>query len=576
MESKWMLYTKRADFEKISARFHISPVLARIIINRDIKEEDFSLYLKSDLSFMHDAGSLYGVEDAYNEIMSEIKKRNKIRVVGDYDIDGVCSSYILVKSLKRFGANVDVRIPDRIKDGYGINDNIINEAANDKISMIITCDNGIAAHSQMELARKLGIKVIITDHHEVYQEEGKDYLPIADVVINPKRIECKYPFKSICGALVAYKLMEYMYERLYSKKMYEDGELSDLLEVAAIATIGDVMPLVDENRVLVKHGLKSLMNTKNLGLRALIKATGMEGKKISAYSIGFVIGPCLNAGGRLENALVALNMFMSRNSDEANEYAMHLKELNDERKDLTAMNVKVAVELAEREYADDDILVIYLENCHESIAGIIAGRVREALGKPTIILTDAFGEDGMIKGSGRSIESYNMFEALYEVKDIFEKFGGHHMAAGMSLKKDRLDEFRKRLNENSKLTKEDFIQKIWIDVPLPFSYISHDFVRELEKLEPYGNKNEKPKFARKGIKILSKNILGKNKNVVKMVLEDDDGTRLDGIYFCDGEAFFEELKGNNEIDIIYYPDINEYGGRESMQVIITGYKIKNI
>lgn len=575
MESKWMLYTKRADFEKISARFHISPVLARIIINRDIKEEDFSLYLKSDLSLMHDAGSLYGVEDAYNEIMSEIKKGNKIRVVGDYDIDGVCSSYILVKSLRRFGANADVRIPDRIKDGYGINDNIINEAANDKISMIITCDNGIAAHSQMELAKKLGIKVIITDHHEVYQEEGKDYLPVADVVINPKRSECKYPFKSICGALVAYKLMEYMFERLYGKKMYEDGELSDLLEVAAIATIGDVMPLVDENRVLVKHGLKSLMNTKNLGLRALIKATGMEGKKISAYSIGFVIGPCLNAGGRLENALVALNMFMSESSDEANEYAMHLKELNDERKDLTAMNVKVAVELAEREYSYDDILVIYLENCHESIAGIIAGRVREALGKPTIILTDAFGEDGMIKGSGRSIESYNMFEALYEVKDIFEKFGGHHMAAGMSLKKDRLDEFRKRLNENSKLTKEDFIQKIWIDVPLPFSYISHDFVRELEKLEPYGNKNEKPKFARKGIKILSKSILGKNKNVVKMVLE-DDGTRLDGIYFCDGEAFFEELKGNNEIDIIYYPDINEYGGRESLQVIITGYKIKNI
>lgn len=575
MESKWMLYTKRADFEKISARFHISPVLARIIINRDIKEEDFSLYLKSDLSLMHDAGSLYGVEDAYSKIMSEIKKGNKIRVVGDYDIDGVCSSYILVKSLRRFGADADVRIPDRIKDGYGINDNIINEAANDKISMIITCDNGIAAHSQIELAKKLGIKVIITDHHEVYQEEGKDYLPVADVVINPKRSECKYPFKSICGALVAYKLMEYMYERLYGKKMYENGELGDLLEVAAIATIGDVMPLVDENRVLVKHGLKSLMNTKNLGLRALIKATGMEGKKISAYSIGFVIGPCLNAGGRLENALVALNMFMSKNSDEANEYAIHLKELNDERKDLTAMNVKVAVELAEREYSDDDILVIYLENCHESIAGIIAGRVREALGKPTIILTDAFGEDGMIKGSGRSIESYNMFEALYEVKDIFEKFGGHHMAAGMSLKKDRLDEFRKRLNENSKLTKEDFIQKIWIDVPLPFSYISHDFVRELEKLEPYGNKNEKPKFARKGIKILSKNILGKNKNVVKMVLE-DDGTRLDGIYFCDGEAFFEELKGNNEIDIIYYPDINEYGGRESLQVIITGYKIKNI
>ena len=574
MESKWMLYTKRADFERISARFHISPVLARIMVNRDIKEEDFSLYLNSDLNLMHDAKDLYGVEDAYKEIMSEIKKGKKIRVVGDYDIDGVCSSYILMKSLKHFGANVDVRIPDRIKDGYGINDNIINEAANDKVSMIITCDNGIAAHKQMELANKFGIKVIITDHHEVYQEDGKDYLPVADVVINPKRSDCRYPFKTICGALVAYKLVEYIYKRLYGGKLYEDSELGDLLEVAAIATIGDVMPLVDENRIIVKNGLKSLMNTKNPGLKALIRATGMEGKKISAYSIGFVIGPCLNAGGRLENALVALNMFMSKNSDEANEYASHLKELNDERKDLTAGNVKIAIDSAKSEYINDDILVIYLKNCHESIAGIIAGRVREALGKPTIILTDAFGEEGMIKGSGRSIESYNMFEALYEVKDIFEKFGGHHMAAGMSLKKDRLDEFRKKLNKNSKLTKEDFIQKIWIDIALPFSYLSIDFVRELEKLEPYGNKNDKPKFARKDIKILSKNILGKNKNVVKMALEDTDGTRMDGIYFGDGEAFFEELKDKKEIDIIYYPDINEYGGRESLQVIITGYKIK--
>lgn len=574
MESKWMLYTKRADFERISARFHISPVLARIMVNRDIKEEDFSLYLNNDLNLMHDAKDLYGVEDAYKEIMSEIKKGKKIRVVGDYDVDGVCSSYILMKSLKHFGANVDVRIPDRIKDGYGINDNIINEAANDKVSMIITCDNGIAAHKQMELANKFGIKVIITDHHEVYQEDGKDYLPVADVVINPKRSDCTYPFKTICGALVAYKLVEYIYKGLYGGKLYEDSELGDLLEVAAIATIGDVMPLVDENRIIVKNGLKSLMHTKNPGLKALIKATGMEGKKISAYSVGFVIGPCLNAGGRLENALVALNMFMSKNSDEANEYASHLKELNDERKDLTAGNVKIAIESAKSEYINDDILVIYLKNCHESIAGIIAGRVREALGKPTIILTDAFGEEGMIKGSGRSIESYNMFEALYEVKDIFEKFGGHHMAAGMSLKKDRLDEFRKKLNKNSKLTKEDFIQKIWIDIALPFSYLSIDFVRELEKLEPYGNKNDKPKFARKDIKILSKNILGKNKNVVKMVLEDVDGTRMDGIYFGDGEAFFEELKGEKEIDIIYYPDINEYGGRESLQVIITGYKIK--
>lgn len=572
MESKWMLYTKRAEFEKISARFNISPVLARIIINRDIKEEDFSIFLQNDLKLMHNAGGLTGIEKAYEIIMEEIESGRKIRVVGDYDIDGVCSSYILVKALKYFGANVDVKIPDRIKDGYGINDNIINDAANDGVSMIITCDNGIAAHSQMKLAKRLGIKVIITDHHEVYQEDGKDLLPVANVVINPKRSDCDYPFKSICGGLVAYKLMEYVYERLYSKKIYDDEKLTDLFEVAAIATIGDVMPLVDENRILVKNGLKSLMHTKNLGLQALIKVTGMEGKKLTAYSIGFVLGPCLNAGGRLENALIALNMFMAESEEEAMKYASHLKELNDERKDLTLKNVKRAIEIAENEYSDNDILVIYLDDCHESIAGIIAGRVREAIGKPTIILTEAFGEEDMIKGSGRSIESYNMFEALYEVKDIFVKFGGHHMAAGMSLKKERLDKFRERLNENSKLCDEDFVQKIWIDIALPFSYLSLDFVRELDKLEPFGNKNEKPKFARKDIKIISKTILGKNKNVVKMVLEDVDKTAVEAIYFGDGEEFFKSIQDKKTIDIIYYPDINEYGGRESLQIVISNYR----
>ena len=573
MESKWMLYTKRAEFEKISARFNISPVLARIIINRDIKEEDFPIFLQNDMSLMHNPKDLTGINEAYDIITEEINAGKKIRVVGDYDIDGVCSSYILVRALKYFGANVDVRIPDRIKDGYGINDNIINEAANDGVDMIITCDNGIAAHSQMELARKLGIKVIITDHHEVYQENDKDLLPVANVVINPKRSDCKYPFKSICGGLVAYKLMEYIYEkRNNGKKIYDDPELKDLLEVAAIATVGDVMPLIDENRILVKNGLKSLMNTNNLGLQALIRATGMEGKKLSAYSIGFVLGPCLNAGGRLENALIALNMFMAETKEEADEYAAHLKELNDERKDLTLKNVKRAIEIAENEYIDDDILVIHLDDCHESIAGIIAGRVREALGKPTIILTEAFGEEDMIKGSGRSIESYNMFEALYEVKDIFVKFGGHHMAAGMSLEKNRLDEFRNRLNMNSKLCEEDFVQKVWIDIALPFSYLNLDFVRELEKLEPFGNKNEKPKFARKDIKILSKKVLGKNKNVVKMLLEDADGTVVEGIYFGDGEEFFEDIKERKEIDIIYYPDINEYNGRESLQIVISNYR----
>lgn len=575
MESKWMLYTKRAEFEKISARFNISPMLARIIINRDVKEEEIGKYLSDDINMMYLPKLLDGVEEADEIITVEIKNGSKIRVVGDYDIDGVCSSYILTKALKYFGANVDVRIPHRIKDGYGINDDIINEAKNDGISMIITCDNGIAAHSQMELAKQLGIKVIITDHHEVYQENGEDFLPTALEVINPKRSDCNYPFKEICGALVAYKLIEYMYEkRNPGRKIYEDIKLSDLLEIAAIATVGDVMPLRDENRILVKNGLKRIQNTRNKGLRALINVTNMQDKTISAYHIGFILGPCLNAGGRLENALIALNMFMAKSDEEALSFAGHLKELNDERKTLTLENVKRAVEIGENEYKDDDILVIYLKNCHESIAGIIAGRVREALGKPTIILTDAFGEEDLVKGSGRSVESYNMFEELYKIKDIFTKFGGHHMAAGMSLLKKRMSEFRIRLNGNSKLEPEDFISKIWIDIPLPFAALSMDFVRELNKLEPFGNKNEKPKFARKDIKIISKNILGKNKNVVKMLLEDVDGSRMDAIYFCDGEAFLKELGESKTVDIIYYPDINEYAGRESLQINITDYKIR--
>ena len=420
MESKWMLYTKRAEFEKLSARFNISQMLARIIINRDIKEDEIDGYLNGDINMMHSAVLLDGINKADEIIAEEIKKGSKIRVVGDYDIDGVCSSYILVKTLKYLGADADVRIPDRIKDGYGINDDIIKQAKDEDISLIITCDNGIAAHSQMELARDLGIKVIITDHHEVYQEDGKDLLPVAKTVINPKRSDCNYPFKSICGALVAYKLMEYMYEkRNPGQKIHDNEELSDLLEIAAIATVGDVMPLIDENRVLVKNGLQRLLTTRNKGLRALINVTGMEGKKISAYHIGFVLGPCLNAGGRLENAVIALNMLTASTDEEALGFANHLKELNDERKNLTIQNVRKAIEIAESEYKNDDILVIYLKECHESIAGIIAGRVREALGKPTIILTDAMGEDETVKGSGRSIENYNMFEELYKIKDVF-------------------------------------------------------------------------------------------------------------------------------------------------------------
>ena len=497
--------------------------------------------------------------------MRKLKEGQKIRIVGDYDIDGVCSTYILYQALKRLGGNVDYAIPDRIKDGYGINESMIRAAAEDGIDTILTCDNGISAFSQIQTAKDFGMTVIVTDHHEVPADGEREILPPADAVIDPKQRSCSYPFPEICGAVVAYKLVQALYEESGVSR----EEWLELLEFAAIATVGDVMKLQDENRMIVKYGLKKLGHTKNLGLRKLAEKTNLDLSSITAYHIGFVIGPCLNAGGRLQTAKLALSMFLAKDEETAEELAQELKDLNDMRKDMTEHWTAEAKVLADTQYRNDKVLVIFLPDCHESLAGIIAGRLREYCQKPAIVLTRS---EEAVKGSGRSIESYHMFQKLSEVKDLMLKFGGHPMAAGLSLLEENIDEFRRELNERSGLTEEDFKAKLWIDVPMPIDYINERLVEELKILEPFGQGNEKPLFAQKQVRIRSCRVIGKNKNVVKLVLEGGSGMPMDGILFTDGIAFEEERAGRTVMDIIYYPEINEYNGNRNLQVVIRNYK----
>ena len=567
MESRWMLYTKRADFQKISACFLISPVTARVMVNRDIQEKDMEKYLHAKLEDLHDAKKLKDGDRAVEIIARAIEQKKKIRVVGDYDIDGVCASYILVTGLHRIGAQVDCDIPDRIKDGYGINAQIIEKAAADGIALIITCDNGIAAFEAMEYAHQMGIDVIITDHHEVFKEEGKDRLPLAKAIINPKQADCHYPFDGICGAVVAWKLVELFYR--FFDVSYEEWKL--LLSVAAIATVGDVMQLKDENRIIVRYGLRALEKTKNLGLRALLQVCELENKELTAYHIGFIIGPCLNASGRLKTAKLALELLMSKDMETAKQRAMELKKLNDERKDMTQQGVDQAIKIVEAA-PEEKVLVVYLSDCHESLAGIIAGRLRERYQRPAIVLTDA-QEEGILKGSGRSIGAYPMFEKLCEADGFLEKYGGHPMAAGLSLKKENVEAFRRFLNEHSKLVESDFVREVWIDVAMPFGYISEDLVAQLAQLAPFGQGNESPTFAQKDVEILNARVLGKDHNVVRLSLKDSAGTRMEGLVFTDGDAFIEEAK--RFIDIIYAPQVNEYMGQRTLQVVIRDWKFKS-
>lgn len=565
-EQIWMLQTKRADFDGIARQFGIDPVTARVIRNRGIEgRENIERYLYGDLDSLYSPWLLKDMRPAVDILKRKLKEGQKIRIVGDYDIDGVCSTYILYQALKRLGGNVDYAIPDRIKDGYGINESMIRAAAEDGIDTILTCDNGISAFSQIQTAKEFGMTVIVTDHHEVPADGEREILPPADAVIDPKQRSCSYPFPEICGAVVAYKLVQALYEESGVSR----EEWLELLEFAAIATVGDVMKLQDENRMIVKYGLKKLGHTKNLGLRRLAEKTNLDLSSITAYHIGFVIGPCLNAGGRLQTAKLALSMFLAKDEETAEELAQELKDLNDMRKDMTEHWTAEAKVLADTQYRNDKVLVIFLPDCHESLAGIIAGRLREYCQKPAIVLTRS---EEAVKGSGRSIESYHMFQKLSEVKDLMLKFGGHPMAAGLSLLEENIDEFRRELNERSGLTEEDFKAKLWIDVPMPIDYINERLVEELKILEPFGQGNEKPLFAQKQVRIRSCRVIGKNKNVVKLVLEGGSGMPMDGILFTDGIAFEEERAGRTVMDIIYYPEINEYNGNRNLQVVIRNYK----
>ena len=568
---KWMVAAKRADFKGIGERFGIDQVTARIIRNRDvIGEKAIEKYLHGSRKDFYSPWLLKDMEKAVAILQEKIENRNRIRIIGDYDIDGVMSTYILLESLRGLGCDVDMMIPNRITDGYGINEHLIEQAWQEGRDTIITCDNGIAAVTQIRKAKDLGMTVIVTDHHEVPFEdlegERKEILPPADAIVNPKQKACSYPFAGLCGAVVAMKVMEALYE-----KMAPEVDLVDkMLPFAGIATIGDVMDLQDENRILVKEGLQRLHHTTNLGLQELIRVNNLEPENISPYHIGFILGPCLNASGRLDTAKRALQLLLADSREEAAVLAGDLKNLNESRKEMTAQGLEKAIEQVEStSMMEDTVLVVFLPECHESLAGIIAGRLRERYHKPSFVLTR--GEEG-VKGSGRSIESYSMYEKLCECKEYLTKFGGHPMAAGLSLEEENVERFRRKLNEQSGLTEEDLVEKVTIDVPMPIHYIRKDLVQELSLLEPFGKGNEKPLFAQKNLWISQMRVFGKNRNVVKMRLTDENGYPMDGVYFGNGDEFAEEGGGKRKISIVYYPDINMYQGRESLQVIIRHYQ----
>lgn len=566
MTGKWMVYAKKADFDSIAQEFHISPVTARVMRNRDVcGREAIRRYLYGAREDMYSPRLLKDVEKAADIVGEKVEEGKWIRIVGDYDIDGVCATYLLFQALNRVGAKVDYEIPDRVRDGYGINEHIIDAAVEDGVDTILTCDNGISALAELRKAKELGMTVIVTDHHDIARKDGRDILPQADAIVNPKQQECTYPWKEICGAVVACKLIQVLYENF----QVPSREWEDMLEFAAMATVGDVMRLQDENRILVKEGLARMPWTKSIGLRKLVEKNNLDIAHLTAFHIGFVIGPCLNAGGRLQTAKMALKLLLSRDEDEADRLAEELKELNDQRKDMTSEGVEEAAAQVETLYRSHKVLVPYLPDCHESLAGIIAGRLRERFHKPVFVLTK--GSEG-VKGSGRSIEGYHMFQALVEVKDLLTKFGGHPMAAGFSLPEDKVEEFRQRLNDNARLTEEDFIPKIWIDVAMPMEYVSEPLVRELEMLEPFGQGNEKPQFAQKGVHIRSARVLGKNRNAVKLSMVTPSGMPVDGILFTEGDAFMEEMGGCREMDVIYYPGINEYNGRRTLQMVVKEYR----
>lgn len=570
MRSNWRVYAKRADFKGIAGKYGIDQVIARIIRNRDIcGDAAIDMYLNGDINDMHNPESMKDAVLSVDIITQKIKDKCKIRIIGDYDIDGICSIYILYKGLMAAGADVDYVVPHRINDGYGINEHLIDNAINEGIDTIITCDNGIAAYNQVKYAKENGLTVIVTDHHDVPFDEVngvKEYrVPPADAVVNPKQEDCQYPFKLLCGAGVAYKLISLIYERL----RLNTKDMEEYREFMAIATVGDIVDLIDENRVVVKYGLKHIAHTVNTGLKALVEECGVDINNISSYHIGFVIGPCLNASGRLDTARKAIELMLCKNTEEAHNMARELITLNTERKQMTEDETAKAIELVEKnDMLKDRVLVIYLPDCHESIAGIIAGRIKERYYRPTFVITNA--EEGA-KGSGRSIEGYNMYEEINKCKNVLTKYGGHPMAAGLSLETADIDVFRKMLNDNATLDDSDLIPKTWIDVPMPVGYASMGLVGQLKLLEPFGKGNEKPVFADRDLYVKTASIIGKNRNVLKMQLETKEGYIVQAVQF--GISDKDPVpKAGSRILIVYYPDINVYNGVSSLQIIIKEWK----
>ena len=567
---KWVVAAKKADFNLIGRQFHIDPVIARLIRNRDVVgEEKIKEYLLGTIDTIPSPWLMKDMKKAVDILEKKIQQQAKIRIIGDYDIDGVTSTYILLKGLTRIGANVDTYIPDRVADGYGIHEHLIDRAESDKIDTIVTCDNGIAASAEIQMAKEKGMTVIVTDHHEIpYREENGErrvILPPADAILNPKQYDCLYPNKNLCGAVVAFKYITALYERFDIQKK----ELEDYYELVAIATVGDVMDLQGENRILVKEGLRRLPNTKNKGLQELIRANNLEDSKITAYHIGFVLGPCINASGRLDTAARSLALLNAPTKEEAAKLAGDLTALNQSRKALTEKGKEEAIQLIETtELKNDRVLVVYLPECHESLAGIIAGRLREKYHKPAFVLTRG---EKCAKGSGRSIESYSMYDELVKCADLMVQFGGHPMAAGLSIEEENIEKFREQLNQNCTLTEEDLRPKIVIDVAMPISYITKELVEQISLLEPFGKGNVKPIFAQKGLRVLDSNIIGKNKNVVKLKLLDPQGAIIEGIYFGEADDFMNFIREKDSISITYYPEINRFRGRESLQIIIQNY-----
>lgn len=567
---KWMVYNKKADFQKIGSEFGIDPVIARLIRNRDIQDmKEIRSYLYGTLAEIPSPWKMKDMERAVQILQKKITQKKKIRIIGDYDIDGVTATCILLKGLKRLNANVDTYIPDRVKDGYGMHEQLIDKALEDGIDTILTCDNGIAAAAEIEYAKKEGLTVIVTDHHDIPFRDTEDgriwIIPKADAVVNPKQNDCLYPNKNICGAVVAWKLIWALYERLG----IDSDEIWDFLELAAIATVGDVMDLQGENRIIVKEGLKKLSSTSFEGLKALICVNNLEGAEITAYHVGFVIGPCINASGRLDTAARSLELLLADNMEDAMKLADDLYDLNQSRKAMTEQGKEQAIQsIEENNLGKDRVLVVYLPDCHESLAGIIAGRIREAYNKPVFVLTK--GADG-VKGSGRSIEAYSMYEELVKCSDLLTQFGGHPMAAGLSMEEKNVELFRRRLNDNCTLTEQDLIPKIMIDVPMPISYLSKKLTEQLKVLEPFGKGNSKPLFAQKNLRAVGIRVLGRNRNVAKMLLIDENGIKMDAVYFGEAQEFVDFAQAHDTISVTYYPEINVFQGRENLQVVIKNY-----